>query len=483
MSEMGTRYIFGFLAVTLLVFPATKSLALTIQKNYQLYDHGPGVTDLQKFLNAKGFPVTISGGGSPGHETDYFGALTYKALVKWQASVGLPATGYLGPMTRGLLAKDTTSTSGGSVSVSTPGTSAPATPTKSNTTSVATTSSTCSAPAGLSCIPGTSIIQPFAPGNGYTPGFGGGGSDVTAPSVTLTSPLNGETVSGSSITLSATASDNVGVAGVAFYVDGVQIGSEDTSAPYSVTYDSSAISLSDKTVTTVARDARGNTSSNSATVTVDNGIIYTNFNMYRNGFYSAYAGLWYLFDDPTLGLGHTAVEGVDYVSSSKVYPNTFTVGTKFIWRVPSPGYGGVFGYLHSDYGNYDHDYDAYAYTITPRQVYQITDLTSTFDISIETTGVTNVLHEFWLTSTSHQTGQLDDKVFEVGLFGRTPAGTAAYMAASTQVGTYKTAPLIGPSLRLPAELLHTLCLPLQVATTSTARSTGCQRFRSSLAME
>ena len=44
---------------------------------------------------------------------------------------------------------------------------------------------------------------------------GGGGSDTTPPTASITAPANGATVSGT-ITVSANASDDVGVAGVQF---------------------------------------------------------------------------------------------------------------------------------------------------------------------------------------------------------------------------------------------------------------------------
>src|SRR5206468_15422 len=59
-------------------------------------------------------------------------------------------------------------------------------------------------------------------------------TDATPPSVSITAPASGATVSGST-TVSASASDNVGVAGVQFLVDGANVGSEDTSSPYSIT--------------------------------------------------------------------------------------------------------------------------------------------------------------------------------------------------------------------------------------------------------
>ena len=60
-------------------------------------------------------------------------------------------------------------------------------------------------------------------------------ADTGAPTVSMTSPANGATVSGT-ITATATASDNNGVVGVQFKADGIDIGPEDTTAPYSVTF-------------------------------------------------------------------------------------------------------------------------------------------------------------------------------------------------------------------------------------------------------
>ena len=63
-------------------------------------------------------------------------------------------------------------------------------------------------------------------------------ADTTAPTVSLTAPADGATVSGT-INVTATASDNVGVVGVQFLLDGNNLGAEDTTAPYSVSWDTS----------------------------------------------------------------------------------------------------------------------------------------------------------------------------------------------------------------------------------------------------
>src|SRR5881392_2894474 len=56
--------------------------------------------------------------------------------------------------------------------------------------------------------------------------------DTTPPATSITAPANGATVSGTT-SVTASASDNVGVAGVQFFVDGSALGAEDTAAPYS----------------------------------------------------------------------------------------------------------------------------------------------------------------------------------------------------------------------------------------------------------
>ena len=81
-------------------------------------------------------------------------------------------------------------------------------------------------------------------------------ADITPPSVTLTSPTSGATLSGT-ITLTASASDNVGVTRVEFYADGMALGSA-TVAPYSISYDTTSTSNGSHTFGSKAYDAAGN---------------------------------------------------------------------------------------------------------------------------------------------------------------------------------------------------------------------------------
>lgn len=99
----------------------------------------------------------------------------------------------------------------------------------------------------------------------------GGGSDYTPPSVSLTSPLNGATVS-EMITISATASDNVGVSRVEFKVDNFLI-SSDTTAPYSAILDTNTLSNGVHTISAIAFDSAGNQGTNNLNINVENIIV------------------------------------------------------------------------------------------------------------------------------------------------------------------------------------------------------------------
>lgn len=97
--------------------------------------------------------------------------------------------------------------------------------------------------------------------------------DTTPPTVSMTAPVNGATVSGTAVTVSANASDNVGVVGVQFKLDGVNMGSEDASSPYSIIWNTTQTTNGSHTLTAVARDAANNqTTSSSVSVTVNNDI-------------------------------------------------------------------------------------------------------------------------------------------------------------------------------------------------------------------
>ena len=81
--------------------------------------------------------------------------------------------------------------------------------------------------------------------------------DTTAPTVTLANPADGATITGT-ITLAASASDAVGVAGVQFTLDGAPVGAEFAVAPYEMFWNSATVANGTHVLSAVARDAAGN---------------------------------------------------------------------------------------------------------------------------------------------------------------------------------------------------------------------------------
>src|SRR5437879_6124194 len=97
-------------------------------------------------------------------------------------------------------------------------------------------------------------------------------ADTAPPTVSIASPGNGATVSGT-VPVSASAADNVSVVGVQFKLDGTNLGLEETSSTYSIAWDTTTVSNGSHALTAVARDAAGNTATSAAvTVTVNNDV-------------------------------------------------------------------------------------------------------------------------------------------------------------------------------------------------------------------
>jgi hypothetical protein len=71
--------------------------------------------------------------------------------------------------------------------------------------------------------------------------------------------------------VTATAGDDVGVRDVQFRLDGADLGAADASSPYSASWDTTAAAAGSHTLTAIARDAAGNSTTAAAViVTVDN---------------------------------------------------------------------------------------------------------------------------------------------------------------------------------------------------------------------
>jgi peptidoglycan/xylan/chitin deacetylase (PgdA/CDA1 family) len=93
---------------------------------------------------------------------------------------------------------------------------------------------------------------------------------ATAPTVSLSSPVNNSTISGTQ-TITANASDAKGIASVQFQLDGANLGSPVTVSPYSVAWDTTKVANGSHTLTAVATNTSNlSTTATSVTVNVQN---------------------------------------------------------------------------------------------------------------------------------------------------------------------------------------------------------------------
>src|ERR1019366_8879833 len=96
-------------------------------------------------------------------------------------------------------------------------------------------------------------------------------NDTTAPVVSLAAPANGATVSGT-VTVTANATDNVGVTGVQFQLDGANLGGVVTGGGpwYSYSWDTTTAANGTHTLAATASGAAGNAATSSVSITVNN---------------------------------------------------------------------------------------------------------------------------------------------------------------------------------------------------------------------
>jgi hypothetical protein len=100
-------------------------------------------------------------------------------------------------------------------------------------------------------------------------------ADITPPSVSIASPTGG--IVFGDVLITASALDNVGVAGVRFFDGASPIGAEVTASPFRVTWSTGVVPEGIHTLTAVARDAANNSTTSAAvTVTVANTVTVPN---------------------------------------------------------------------------------------------------------------------------------------------------------------------------------------------------------------
>ncbi|MBI4611886.1 MAG: S8 family serine peptidase [Candidatus Rokubacteria bacterium] len=209
-------------------------------------------------------------------------------------------------------------------------------------------------------------------------------ADTTPPSVAITAPPDGSTVSGT-VTVAASASDDVGVVGVQFLLDGAPLGAEDTTAPYAIPWDTTTTTDGPHTLAAVARDAAGNrTTSAPVSVTVANAPASTGTRFEETDPAVTYFGNWYPRSRETLS-GGTAV-----IAEESGARATFSfTGTAVSWigyRYPGAGIARV--YVD---GNFMGEVDTYAPSHEPQAVvFTASGLPrGTHALTVEVTGTMN----------------------------------------------------------------------------------------------
>jgi hypothetical protein len=144
---------------------------------------------------------------------------------------------------------------------------------------------------------------------------GAGASDTTAPTASITAPAAGATVSGA-VTVSASASDNVGVTKVDFY-DGATLIGTDTTSPYSLTWTTTSTANGAHSLTARASDAAGNVGTSAAVgVTVDNTTPPPQ--IVTNGGFEGSSSPWVLSTNITWANTGTAQAGTGYIQTSNL---------------------------------------------------------------------------------------------------------------------------------------------------------------------
>jgi hypothetical protein len=245
-----------------------------------------------------------------------------------------------------------------------------------------------------------------------------GPPDTTPPTTSITSPANNATVSGT-INVTASASDNVGVVKVEFYIDSV-LKSTSTTSPYTFSWNTTTVANGSHTIFSKAYDAANNVGT-SATVTVTVSNSTAQQLLLNPGFESgnvnwtttagvigqngpsepAHGGTWDAWMDG-YGTTHT-----DTVMQQVTIPSTITTATLSFWlhidtaetttttafdvlQVQIRNSSGTvlatlatFSNLNKATGYIQHSYDVSAYKGQTIQVF----LTATEDASLQTSFV------------------------------------------------------------------------------------------------
>src|ERR1035437_87329 len=116
---MKKYFIFVFVLMAFVVStPAAHADSYTFQNDLSFGSSGNDVSTLQSWLISKGYDIPAVSSGVAAH--GYFGSQTKSALFRYQLSVGVPGTGFCGPLTRGRLNGNSNDNRGASLRVISP---------------------------------------------------------------------------------------------------------------------------------------------------------------------------------------------------------------------------------------------------------------------------------------------------------------------------------------------------------------------------
>ena len=154
-------------------------------------------------------------------------------------------------------------------------------------------------------------------------------TESAPPTVSITSPSNSTSVSGT-VNVSATASDNVGVTQVEFYVDGT-LQTTETTTPYLFSWNTGSVSPGGHTLTAKAYDAAGNVGqSTSVNVTVVNDVTAPTVTLTAPANNATISGTTAITASASDNVGVTKVEFYDNGSllyATNVSPYTYSWNT------------------------------------------------------------------------------------------------------------------------------------------------------------
>jgi subtilisin family serine protease len=163
------------------------------------------------------------------------------------------------------------------------------------------------------------------------------GPDIENPMVSISSPTSGAHVSGN-VSITASASDNVGVARVDFFLDSgtTPIGSA-TSAPYTITWDSGTTSPGSHSLSATARDAAGNIGTSAIVAITIDALTLPQVSITSPANGTTVLRKSTVSITASVTPGSYAVSRVDFLASSGVVCSDATGPYSCNWQVPAGG--------------------------------------------------------------------------------------------------------------------------------------------------